>query len=174
MHAVCPEGKSSSGHTVTDAPGANAAVTPRIDSPPPDDGRRRIVSTPKAVLSLNPFGYGDGDALEAVNCPRCGESTGLHFDTVLFGGAGGVVVQVDAQGEDAGAIPDVRVTSSRNASAAARAAEAQLSNPRRHFIKILGWCEHCGGADEGFGLLFQQHKGMTYFALTAEPLAATE
>ncbi|MBM7480142.1 hypothetical protein ACFP63_08755 [Oerskovia jenensis] len=79
-----------------------------------------------------------------------------------------MVVQVENRGEDAGAIPDVRVTSSHDGSAAAKRAERQLSNARRHFIKILGWCEHCD-PEQQFGLMFQQHKGMTFYGLTEEP-----
>lgn len=121
--------------------------------------------TTRAVLAVYEE-YDNQKGMRELECPRCHQTTGLHLDSVVFGGAGGMTVQVNAGGEDSGALPEVHVTKTRN-SAAGQRAELQLSNARRHYIKLLGWCEHCG--PEPFGLMFQQHKGMTYFDLTDEP-----
>lgn len=109
----------------------------------------------------------DGDGLEALACPRCGEATGLHLDDVIVGGAGGAVVEVTTGGgEDACAIPRVTVAPTGSSSDRAKRAQLSMTGLRRHYIKIVGWCEHCGQGE--FGIVFKQHKGMTYVAVVDE------
>jgi hypothetical protein len=115
--------------------------------------------------------------LSMLHCPRCGEVGGLHLDSVVVGTADGTSVELHAVGEDEDADVNISVSArGRGASVAARAAHSQADNLRRHFIKIVGWCEMCSsGEDEDdpgqgdIGLFFQQHKGLTLFAMTSEP-----
>ena len=87
----------------------------------------------------------------ALFCPLCGESTGLHIDTVQVLSAGGQRLVAHATGEDNNARIEVSL------------ADGAFEAGRRHRIVLTSWCEHCG---QGADISFEQHKGATLFKTT--------
>lgn len=84
----------------------------------------------------------------ALICPKCGEETGLHIDTVELHSAGGQKLTAEAFGQDATGAIQIKL-------------EAGAESPgRRHRIVLVSFCEQCG---ERSRISFEQHKGLTFF-----------
>lgn len=113
------------------------------------------IKTGAVILSADDFLSDPERDEQALRCPVCGEATGLHIDGAVLENASGQKLQVDAVGEDRGARLDVRLEN-----------EADHKG-RRHQISLVGECEHCASK---FSLSFRQHKGMTYFSKTIQPV----
>lgn len=86
-----------------------------------------------------------------MNCPICGESSGLHLDGVAVENASGQRLIAEATGEDSWARLDIHLEN------------GITHDGRRHALSLLGRCEICGNE---FRLKFRQHKGQTLFSKT--------
>lgn len=90
----------------------------------------------------------------ALQCPRCGEVSGLHHKAVT----------VQSRDTEDGQGTEVSVQGS--AVSVART-DAKHYGTRRDALRVGFWCEHCdadGDAGACVDLVLRQHKGLTLVA----------